>query len=117
MVKNVDIRFDDMIRNQVYRSFSAIKAAYEMKNELLQYQKDFFIDQEKQVNTDPVKGYVFGNKSDISTTKELFRILKTHQIKVYSLNKTLNISRDTFEKDYAYVVPCNQQFYPVSSEI
>lgn len=116
-VKNVDIQFVDMIRNQVYCSFSAIKAAYEMKNELLQYQKDFFIDQKKQVDKDPVKGYVFGNKSDISTTKELFRILKTHQIKVYSLNKTLNIDRNTFEKNYAYVVPCNQQFYPVIKTI
>lgn len=116
-VDNVEIRFIDMIQNQVYCSFSVLLAAHQMKDDLLNYQRSFFIEQKKQAEKDPVKGYVFGSKSDISTSKELFRILKTHQIKVYKLNKAIKIGRNTFEKDYAYVVPSNQQYYSVIKTI
>lgn len=109
----VKIRFTDMVRNQVYCSMSALKAALEMKNELLTYQKNFFIDKRREAEKDPVKGYVFGNRSDISLSNEFIRILNTHDIDVYKLNKTIVIGQKAFDKEFSYVVPCNQNKYSV----
>ena len=113
----VKIRFTDMVRNQVYCSMSALKASLEMKNELLTYQKNFFIDKRRESEKDPVKGYVFGSKSDISLSKEFVRILKTHDIDVYKLNKTIVVGQKTFDKEFSFVVPCNQNKYPVIKTI
>jgi len=96
---------------------SALKASLEMKNELLTYQKNFFIDKRRESEKDPVKGYVFGSKSDISLSKEFVRILKTHDIDVYKLNKTIVVGQKTFDKEFSFVVPCNQNKYPVIKTI
>jgi len=116
-VDGIKFRFADMIKNQVYCSISALKASYEMKNELLNYQKKFFIEKRKEAERDQIKGYVFGSKSDISLSKELLRILKTHDIDVYKLNKTITVNQKTFEKDFSYLVPCNQNKYQIIKTI
>jgi len=113
----IKIRFTDMLKNQVYCSVSALKAALEMKNELLTYQKNFFIDKRRDAEKDPVKGYVFGSKLDISLSGEFMKILKTHDIDVYKLNRTITIGQNTFDKDYSYIVPCNQNKYSVIKTI
>lgn len=115
--ENVEIRFVDIIRNQVYCSISALKAAYEMKNELLNYQRNFFIEKRKLADRDQIKGYVFGSESDISTTKELIRILNIHNIMIYKLSKTIKLNENIFDKDYSYVVPCKQQNYSIIKTI
>jgi len=113
----IKFRFTDMIKNQVYCSMSALMAALEMKNELLTYQKNFFIEKKREAEKDLVKGYVFGSKSDISLSKEFMRILKTHDIDVYKLNKNITVGQKTFDKDFSYIVPCNQNKYPVIKTI
>ncbi|MEN6618802.1 MAG: M14 family zinc carboxypeptidase [Rikenellaceae bacterium] len=113
----VEIRLTDMIQNQVYCSISALKAACEMKNELLNYQKNFFLNKKIVANNDPIKGYVFGNDSDISLSREFMRILKAHDIKVYRLNKNLSINNKTFNKGYSYIIPTDQMNYTIIKTI
>ena len=112
-VDGVKIRFADMIKNQVFCSFSALEASVEMKNELLNYQKRFFIQKQKEAQKDEVKGYLFGSSDDLSLTKELVRILKVHKIDIFRLSKDLSINKKNFKKESAYIIPVNQNNYSV----
>ncbi len=112
-VDGVKIRFTDMIKNQVYCSFSALGASVDMKKELLNYQRTFFIQKRKEAEKDVVKGYLFGSSDDLSLTKELVRILKTHKIDIFKLKKDFSINKKSFKKESAYLVPVNQNNYSV----
>ncbi len=112
-VDGVKIRFTNMIRNQVYCSFSALQASVEMKNELLNYQKKFFVQKRNEAEKDDVKGYLFGSSEDLSLTKELIRILKSHKIEIFRLKKDFSINKKNFKKESAYLIPVNQNNYSV----
>jgi hypothetical protein len=105
------LTFPFTIRNQVVTSFSTLKAAQEMRVELLQNQRDFFHNTIAQAKADPVKGYVFGNADNKATTWHLLDILKRHQIQVYSLAANTTQEGKNFKKDESYVVPLDQPQY------
>jgi hypothetical protein len=44
-----DINFSFTIRNQFTTSLSSLQAAYEMRKELLEYQRDFYINAKMKV--------------------------------------------------------------------
>ena len=97
------------IRNVVYCSFSALTAGLDMREELLQYQKDFYINRDNMAKKAAVKGYVFGDKYDRSLNEEFARILLSHNLKVYRLNKALSLNGKDYGKGNSYVVPLDQQ--------
>ena len=110
---NMTIRFTDAIRNQVYASFALINAGVEMKDDLLNYQKKSYKEAKQEAAKAAVKGYVFGNPQNKSLDIELFRLLKTNNIRVYKLNKDITASGNTFASAGSYIVPCEQQEYRV----
>lgn len=105
------LTFPFTIRNQVVTSFSTLKAAQEMRVELLQNQRDFYQNTIAQAKADAVKGYVFGNADNKATTWHLLDILKRHQIQVYNLAANTTQEGKTFRKDESYIVPLNQPQY------
>jgi len=105
------LSFVSTIRNQTYCSFSAIRAAVDMRTQLLNYTRDAYFEALKMAKSDAVQGYVFGSAKTRQLDYEFFNILKQHQIEVYRLNKTLNINDNTFEKDFAYYIPSQQNDY------
>jgi len=112
-VDGVKIRFTDMIRNQVYCSLSALEASVNMKNELLDYQRRFFIQKQKESEKDEVKGYIFGSSVDLSLTNEFIRILKAHRVEIYKLRKDLTVNKKNYKKGSACIIPLNQNNYSV----
>lgn len=92
------------IRNQVSATFSTLKAAREMRVELLEHMRSFY----KEVSTDAVKAYVFGGSNDAVKTWEMVNMLRRNQIDVYRLNKNENIDNQSFTKENSFVVPLNQ---------
>ena len=105
------LSFVSTIRNQTYCSISAIRAAIDMRVQLLNYTRDSYIEAQKMAKADAVQGYVFGSPQTRQLDNEFFNILKRHQIEVYQLNKTIKQNERTFEKEYAYVVPSQQNDY------
>ncbi|HEY0896115.1 MAG TPA: M14 metallopeptidase family protein, partial [Sphingobacteriaceae bacterium] len=79
------LTFPFTIRNQVATSFSTLKAAQQMRVELLNNQRDFYKNALQQAKGDQVKGYVFGNSASKATSWHLLDILRRHQINVYKL--------------------------------
>lgn len=101
------LTFPFTIRNQVRAAFSTYKAALEMHDKLLAYQRDFYKNALDDASKDPVKGYVFSAGKDRARMSHFFDILLANQIKVYSLKKSFK----TFKPEEAYVVPAAQNQY------
>ncbi|MCL2738930.1 MAG: hypothetical protein FWE30_05735 [Bacteroidales bacterium] len=113
----ITIRFTDAIQNQAYGSYSTIHAGVDLKDELLAYQRKAYKDARQDAARAAVKGYVFGNPQNKSLDREFFRILKTHNIDVYKLNRNVTVEGKTFQSADSYVVPCEQQEYRVLRNI
>ena len=98
------LSFAFTIRNQVSATMSTLKAAREMRVELLEHMRSFY----KEGSTDAVKAYVFGGGNDKIKTWEMVNMLKRNQIEVYKLGKNESIDGLSFEKGDAFAVPMNQ---------
>ncbi len=97
---NGKLTFPFAIRNQFRVSLSTINASYALKNELLNYQKEFFTSGIKEASKSTVKAYVFGDKYDYGKTYEFIKLLQGHHIQVYKYST----------KD-SYAVPLKQENY------
>ncbi len=98
------LSFPFTIKNQFIATLSTLKASQEMREELLNYQRDFYT----QANTDPTQAIVFGSTTDKYTVNEMLRILRQQEIEVYELDKPISIQNKKFTKTDSYLVPLNQ---------
>lgn len=105
------LEFPFTIRNHVTASFSTLKAALDLKTELLEHQRLFYKEARDEASRASIKAYVFGEYADQARTKELAELLIQHKIKVYELNENLNARGESFDKGKAFIVPTNQPQY------
>jgi hypothetical protein len=105
------LSFAFTIRNQVTASFSTIKAAQEMRTELLNYQRDFFKLAKEEANKDKVKALIFGDSKDRTKTYDFLKILFRHKIKIYENQTDMTIQGQVFEKGNSFIIPMQQQQY------
>ena len=105
------LTFPFTIRNQITTSFSTLKAAQEMRVELLNNQRDFYKNTVSLAKADPVKGYVFGDNFNKATSWHLLDILRRHQIHVYKPGAAISQGGKKFERDNSYIVPLDQAQY------
>ena len=99
------------IRNQFTVTLSTLEAAMNLKDDLLQMQKDFYSDALKQADKDPVKAYVFGSENDMVKTQYFIDLLNQHQIDVYANEKEINRNGTVFKRGTSFVVPVKQIQY------
>lgn len=105
------LSFPFTIRNQVTTALSTITAAEDMREELLNYQRDFYKNGLSEATKGNLKGYVFSETNDRTRLLELMKILDQHQIEVYKLKQDRTINGNKFEATSSYVVPTNQIQY------
>lgn len=98
------LTFPFTIRNHFTTSLSTLKAANELKAELLEHQQKFYSDIPSMADKEEIKGYVFSALSDQSKIKAFLSILAAHQVEVYQLNK----NHDGFISDNSFVIPMKQ---------
>lgn len=103
--------FYQTVRNQAYAAISTVYASYLMKNELLDYQRNFFQNSAKQAAKDAVKGYVFNSQGRKGIEYYFLRNMKHHDIEVYKLKKDVTLNGKSFDSDDSYIIPMNQRFY------
>jgi hypothetical protein len=109
------LTFPYAIRNQVRVSFSSLKASYEMREELLEHQRDFSESTGSLFDVSTEKAYIFG-EADQATLANFMDILLRHRIKVYGLKQGHTIAGITYSPGNAFMVPLNQlQFRLVQS--
>ena len=111
-----EITFPFTIKNQYISSFATIKATIKNKEILYNYQNKFFKKSVDKSAKSKVKAYVFGDAYDKNRVKAFLDVLLTHKIKVYALDRDLNINNKKFKKGNSYVVPTHQkQYYMVQT--
>jgi len=105
------LRFPFTIRNQFTTTLSTLEAAYTMRKELLDYQREFFTMTKQEAGAATNKGWVIGEATDKARTGLFIDMLLRHKIEVYELNNNVSADNVNFEKGAAYLVPSNQPQY------
>lgn len=99
------------IRNQSFVGVSTVLAAYQMREELLNYQRDFFKQTAQDAEKDPIKGYVFRAHGGNAVTYHFIDNMKQHEIDIYHLAKPVTKDGISYTPEDSYVIPLNQKFY------
>jgi len=104
--ENGILTFPFTIRNQFTAALSTLEASQQMREQLLNYQRDFFKDAR---DTAASGAYAFGNSEDPVSAYKLAEILKRHQITVYEPENNFKQDNNNFEKGSSYIVPKDQR--------
>ena len=105
------LRFPFTIKNQLTTGLSTLKAANNLRLEILDYQKSFYKEAAKESSKYKNEAIIFGNSKDRYRTNKLAEILERHEIEIYELDSDVKHKNKTYRKGYAYVVPKNQKKY------
>ena len=105
------LRFPFTIRNQFTTALSSLKAIHAIREDLLNYQRQFYKDAMTESSKDPIKAYVFGATKDAARSFHLAEIIARQNIDIYQLASTQTINGKNFEAASSYVVPLHQSQY------
>lgn len=100
------LTFPFTIRNQFTAALSTLEAAVNMREKLLNYQRDFY---NTARNTAGKGSYVFGSAKDPNTAYHLAEILKRQQVEVHEITEDFTVDGKNFKRGSAYVIPKNQK--------
>ena len=102
---NGNISFPFTIKNQLLTSISSLQATVDLKNELLDYQYNFFNHKKNKEN----EYIVVGDMKDRSKLYHFHEILKRHRIKTKKLKENRIINGINFKKNHSFLIPKNQK--------
>ena len=105
--ENGVLTFPFTIRNQFTAALSTLEAAIEMREEILNYQKTFYINARKESSNAGV--IVFGDEKDATKAHKFIEVLKHHRIEVHYLKEDFSKNGKEFKKESSYVTPKNQK--------
>ncbi|HMJ70632.1 MAG TPA: M14 metallopeptidase family protein [Cyclobacteriaceae bacterium] len=105
------LRFPFAIRNHFTTMLSSLKAINELREEFLNYQRDFYKTALTDASKDPVKSYIVGASKDRARTFHFGEMMLRQNVEFYKLPSAQTINGKTYEPDAAFVVPANQANY------
>jgi hypothetical protein len=103
------LTFPFSIRNQFTAALSTLKAAKNMRQELLKYQSDFYKNARAEGKREASKAIVFGDEKDAARTFHLAEILNRHKIKFHEIKGDFRVNGKTFKKGNSFIVPKDQK--------
>ena len=92
------LSFPFSIRNQLTTGLSTLRAGKNLRVKLLNYQRDFYKNAQRELSRSRNKAIVFGDASDRTKTFHFAEMLKRQNIRFHKNTKN----------DYSFVVPMNQ---------
>lgn len=105
------LEFPFTILNQFTATQSTIKAAVDLREELLEHYRLFYKEAAREASRSTIKAYVFGESADQARTFHLAEMINRHSIEVYELAENVSFDGESFEAGKAYVVPTDQPQY------
>lgn len=105
------LTFPFTIRNQFTTSLSTLKAGNELRLELLDHQRNFFIQAMKEAQEDPVKAYVVNAQEDPVKMLYFAKILAQHQIELFRFSDKIEINGQSYAPEYSLIIPTSQKQY------
>ena len=101
------LTFPFTIRNQFTAALSTLDAAVGMRENLLNYQKEFYTNARKEASNSGV--IVFGDEKDATKVHQLAKVLQHHKIEFHELKGDFSKNGKNYKKGYSYVIPKNQK--------
>jgi len=111
------LKFPFTIRNQYTVSLSTIRAGYDMREDLLKYQTDFYKNAVDMARKDANKAYIFDGGNDHTKTRYFIEVLHRHQIEVYTLAQSVTSENHKYLTGSSYIVPLEQKQYRLINAI
>jgi hypothetical protein len=105
------LSFPFAIRNQFTVSLSSMEAGLNMKNRLLESQRNFYKDAISQADKHPVKAYIFTEPDDNGRLNAFIKNLMQHHIKVHKLARDFSKNGVEYKAENSYIVPLKQNEY------
>ncbi|MEO5980204.1 MAG: M14 family metallopeptidase [Chryseolinea sp.] len=105
------LKFPFAIRNQFVTALSSLKAINGMREDLLNYQRQFYKDAAAEAGKDPVKAYVFSASKDNMRSFQLAEVIARQAIDIYKNSSPVDIDGKSYAAGSSYVVPLNQPQY------
>mgnify|MGYP001178414379 FL=1 len=102
------LSFPHTIKNQLTASLSSLEAAVELKNELLNYQKNFYINSRKKAENFKNNYFLISGGEDKSKLFNFYQILRKHDIEVKELDNDVVLNKKIFKKNNSILIPKNQ---------
>jgi len=107
------LEFPFTIRNQFTAALSTWSAAVSMREELLEYQKDFYKGVLKEADGDDIKAYIFKAEKDPARTYHLADILNRQEIDFYRPARRIKLGSAEYTTENSYIVPLKQRNYKI----
>lgn len=104
------LTFPFTIRNHFVTMLSSLKAVNDLREELLNYQRDFYKSSLTEAAKDPVKAYLFGSKDKVKVF-QMAEVLSRQQIEFYKPASSTVVNGKNFDVESSYILPLNQAQY------
>lgn len=105
------LTFPFTIRNQFVTALSSLKAVNAMREDLLNYQRQFYRDALSEAGKESTKAYIFGASQDAVRAFHLAEMMTRQAIDVYRPASNISQNGKSFAANSSYVVPLNQRQY------
>ena len=96
------------VRNQFLASLSTLRAATELRSDLLAYQRDFFANRNQALPEDGPRAFVVGQSAHPEKARALAQVLDRHDVRMFDLDAPVEANGQTFRPGEAYLVPLDQ---------
>jgi len=103
------LTFPFTIKNQLTAGLSTLDAALNMRNEILDYQYNFYKKSREEAGKQKKSAIIFGDEKDAAKTYHLAEILKRHKIKFHHIRNNFSKDKINYKKNYSFVVPKDQK--------
>ncbi|HEY9489297.1 MAG TPA: M14 metallopeptidase family protein, partial [Chryseosolibacter sp.] len=104
------LTFAFTIRNQFTAAMSSLEAVNALRRELLNYQRQFFLDAAAESRKDRVKAIIFGSR-DRARAYQLAEIIARQDISIFRPSANHTFNGKTFDATSSFIVPLNQPQY------
>lgn len=109
--ENGPLSFAFTIRNQITTALSTQRAAVELREDLLRYQRGYFRDQREAGRKDASMGYVVADDGDPERLSQFAEMLGQHQIAVNQIVGTFSKNGRNYVSGHALFVKLDQPQY------
>ena len=109
--ENGVLTFPFAIRNQFTTALSTQKAGVNLREELLNYQRNFYLNAKKEISKEKNKAIVFSDVNDRSKMFHFADMLNRQNIKFNKLKTAIKTHGKSFSPDNSYIIPLDQPNY------
>ncbi|MCM2302013.1 MAG: M14 family metallopeptidase [Flavobacteriaceae bacterium] len=111
------LTFPIAIKNQLTNAIATLDAGINLRLDLLNYQRNFYVEAAKKAEQDKTKALVFYDEKDATKVTILAQILNQHKIKIHQLKEDTKLNGKLFKQANSYVIPLQQKNYLLISSM